>query len=84
VDSALYSDPTCQNQTSQDSEQFVGLVQEDPGRMQFWGEDASFGSVYVDSQLSFPGGNMRVLVTSCLPSPACLNLSEDHLFAPAP
>jgi hypothetical protein len=78
----LYSDASCQNLTSADTEVFIGIGQEDGTRMQFWGGEASFGPVYVDTQLSFPGANMRALVTNCEPS-ACLDLSEDHLLEPA-
>ena len=80
VQSFLYSDSMCQNLISQDTEIFEGLVQEDGSRAEFWGGETDFGPVYVESQFSFEGENMRLLVTDCAPTPACETLSLDHLF----
>jgi hypothetical protein len=84
VRQAMFSDADCQNETSRDTEVFVGMAQQDGTRLQIWGNGTDYGPLYFDSQLSFVEGNPTIAVTSCLPLPSCTSLSEVITLAPLP
>lgn len=79
-----YSDAACQNIVSDDTESWIGMGLETNSVLEFWAiEMASSETVFFDGIFSLEGANMRLNQTSCLPLPACLDISEKHLFAPA-
>lgn len=80
-----FSDAACMAITSFDTEEWKGLAVETMNGYRMWlKEQSSSETAFWNGTFVFEGQNLRIDTISCLPLSTCLDLSENHLFAPAP